>query len=113
MNFISVSTIFYIIDNLIVPLASTILMLLFLLFFINLIKKDQLDIFNNAQFMEPKKARSYLEQVRKEKIEKEFEILLGYEKLFETHRKDYLKLRNEGLGVKDIIFKINPPEKEK
>lgn len=113
MDLISIGTIFYIIENLILPLGSFIILLIFLLFFVKLINKDQIDIFYNAQFMEPKKAKSYLEQIKKEKLEKEFETLLNYKKLFDSHKKEYLKLREEGIGVRDIVAKLNPNDEEK
>lgn len=113
MSFISISTVFYIIDNLILPLASTIILLTLLLVLAKQLKQDQIDIFYNGQFMEPKKARSYLAQLKKEKLEKEFETLLSYDKLFESHKKEYMKLREDGLGVKMIISKLNPQTEDK
>lgn len=110
MDLISTSTVFYIIENLILPLGSSFFLLFFLLALGKQLKQDQIDIFYNGKFMEPKAAKSYLAQIRKEKMEKEFEVLLGYKKLFESHKKEFMKLREDGVGVREIIKKLNPPQ---
>lgn len=112
MNFISSSTIFYILDSVVLPLGSTILMIFFFVILGRQLKQDQIDIFYNGKFMEPKKAKSYLAQIRKEKMEREFQTLVDYERLFEQHRKEYLKLRDEGVGIKQAIAKVNPPKED-
>lgn len=113
MDILSLSTVFYVIDNLILPLGSTFLVLFFLLFLAKMVQQDQKDIFRGAEFMEPKQAREYLAKKKKERIENEFEMLLNYKKLYESHKKDFIKLREDGFGIKEIVSTLNPEDDNK
>lgn len=75
-------------------------------------RQDQLDIFNDPQVMTPKDARAYLKQVKREKIEKEFDTLCKYEKLKEENKANFLKLREEGVGIKETIQQLSPVDDE-
>lgn len=108
MQWLSTGGIFYIIDNIILPLGTSIVLLFFLLFLIRIMKKDQLDIFNNPKVMNPKEAKTYIQQVKKEKIQKEFETLCKYEKLDESHKAGFVRLREDGIGIKEAIQELNP-----
>ncbi len=112
MEWLSSGSIFYFIDKLLLPLGSTIITLLFLLFLGKMMKDDQLDIFPNAQMMSTSDAKSYLKKLKQEKLAKEFETLIKHEMLLESDKTEFLKLRESGMGTMEVIKKIRPPKND-